>query len=79
MHQALAPEAEDAAPTESWVLARAGQQLLGTVLAGAGQRSVAVDLLAADGLITLALLHCATTEPAALGAFARALTARNAE
>lgn len=79
MHRALASGAETATPTESWVLARAGQQLLETVLAGAGQRSVAVDLLAADGLITLALLHCAEAEPAALGAFARALTARNAE
>ena len=40
---------------------------------------MALDLLAADGLITLALLHRAEADPAGLAAFARALTEAEAE
>ena len=56
------------------LLARAGMASLEAVVAHPGDRSVALDLLAADGLITLALLHCAETDPAGLAAFARGLT-----
>jgi hypothetical protein len=40
------------------------------VLARAGDRSVALDLLAADALVTLALLAQAQTSPERLGDFA---------
>jgi len=43
------------------------------VLARAGDRSVALDLLAADALVTLALLAQAQQAPERLGAFAAAL------
>ena len=56
------------------LLARAGMASLEAVVTHPGDRSVALDLLAADGLITLALLHRAETDPAGLAAFARALT-----
>ena len=56
------------------LLARAGMASLEAVATHPGDRSVALDLLAADGLITLALLHCAETDPAGLAAFARGLT-----
>jgi hypothetical protein len=55
------------------VLARAGTGALGRVLAHAGDRSVALDLLAADALITLALLAQAESRPAELDAFATSL------
>lgn len=55
-------------------LARAGAGALRDVTDTPGDRSVALDLLAADGLITLAMLWCAEHEPAALGRVARALT-----
>ncbi len=54
-------------------LAAAGRSALGHVLAHPGDRSVALDLLAADGLITLALLAQAESGPAQLGATAAAL------
>ena len=56
-------------------LARAGADALAVVLASAGDRSVALDLLAADGLITLALLWCAEHQPGQLAAMAQSLTA----
>jgi hypothetical protein len=43
------------------------------VLARAGDRSVALDLLAADALVTLALLAQAQQAPERLGAFAAAV------
>ena len=43
------------------------------MVAHPGDRSVALDLLAADALITLALLAQAEQAPAALGAFATSL------
>jgi hypothetical protein len=55
------------------VLARAGNRALGRVVAHPGDRSVALDLLAADALITLALLAQAETHPAELDAFATSL------
>ena len=51
-------------------LARAGRATLERVVAHPGDRSVALDLLAADALITLALLAQAQRAPEALGAFA---------
>jgi hypothetical protein len=52
------------------VLARAGHTALEEVLAHAGDRSAALDLLAADALITLALLAQAETGPDRLEDFA---------
>lgn len=43
------------------------------MLARAGDRSVALDLLAADALVTLALLAQAQQAPERLGTFAAAL------
>jgi hypothetical protein len=54
-------------------LARAAQQALGEVLTHPGDRSVALDLLAADALVTLALLAQAQQAPGRLGAFASGL------
>ena len=54
-------------------LARAGQAALGIVLAHPGDRSAALDLLAADALITLALVAAAETAPDGLGEFADSL------
>ena len=52
------------------VLARAGSRALDQVVAHPGDRTVALDLLAADALITLALLAQAQTHPSQLDAFA---------
>jgi hypothetical protein len=54
-------------------LARSGRRALDRVLARAGDRSVALDLLAADALVTLALLAQAQTSPERLGDFAAAV------
>jgi hypothetical protein len=51
-------------------LAVAGQTALVRVLAHSGDRSAALDLLAADALITLALLAQAQTAPERLEEFA---------
>lgn len=51
-------------------LAAAGREALDRVVAHPGDRSVALELLAADALITLALLAQAQSAPGALGAFA---------
>ncbi|HKT59612.1 MAG TPA: hypothetical protein VJQ46_06150 [Gemmatimonadales bacterium] len=64
------------APTDGPVperLARAGSRALERVVAHPGDRSVALDLLAADALITLALLAQAEVAPAELDAFATSL------
>lgn len=55
------------------LLASAGQSALTRVLAHAGDRSSALDLLAADALITLALLAQAEIDPARLEQFATAV------
>jgi hypothetical protein len=51
-------------------LAAASQAALNRVLSRPGDRSVALDLLAADALITLALLAQAQTAPERLEEFA---------
>jgi hypothetical protein len=51
-------------------LVLAGREALERVVAHPGDRSVALDLLAADALITLALLAQAQEAPGELGAFA---------
>jgi hypothetical protein len=55
------------------VLAAAASRALDSVVTHSGDRSVALDLLAADALITLALLAQAQEAPAELGAFATSL------
>jgi hypothetical protein len=59
--------------TSPEALAASGGRALDLVLARAGDRSVALDLLAADALVTLALLAQAQQAPERLGAFAAAL------
>ncbi len=54
-------------------LASSGRRALDRVLARAGDRSVALDLLAADALVTLALLAQAQSSPERLGDFAAAV------
>lgn len=54
-------------------LAAAGRRALEAVAAHPGDRSVALDLLAADALITLALLAEGEQRPERLGAFAASL------
>ena len=51
-------------------LAEAARRALAAVLAHPGDRSVALDLLSADGLVTLALLAQAELDPGQLEAFA---------
>ena len=55
------------------LLASAGSRALDQVAAHPGDRSVALDLLAADALITLALLAQAEIRPAELDGFATSL------
>jgi hypothetical protein len=65
-----------AVPSESpapSVLAAAAGRALDSVVTHPGDRSIALDLLAADALITLALLAQAQAAPAELGAFATSL------
>jgi hypothetical protein len=59
-------------------LAEAGRRALAGVLAHPGDREAALDLLAADALITLALLARAEAAPEELGAFAAALVRASA-
>ncbi len=63
-------EAAPPATTIADTLAHAAGDALRHVLAAAGDRSVALDLLAADALVTLALLAQAEHAPAELGRFA---------
>jgi hypothetical protein len=60
----------DASAPLSVALAAAGQHALDRVLDHPGDRSVALDLLAADALVTLALLAQAQAAPERLGEFA---------
>ncbi|HEU4587058.1 MAG TPA: hypothetical protein VFS11_00315 [Gemmatimonadales bacterium] len=62
--------ADPAAVSAADALARAGAAALARVLAQSGDRSAALDLLAADALVTLALLAQALQAPERLGAFA---------
>ncbi|MGH7582355.1 MAG: hypothetical protein ACREL5_03910 [Gemmatimonadales bacterium] len=57
-------------------LAAAGDMALVTATGGGAARGAALDLLAADALITLALLASAEADPTALAAAARALRTR---
>ncbi|HET9294327.1 MAG TPA: hypothetical protein VFO06_08545 [Gemmatimonadales bacterium] len=59
-------------------LAEAGRRALAGVVAHPGDREAALDLLAADALITLALLARAEAEPEELGEFAAALVRASA-
>lgn len=59
------------------LLAAAAERALERVLARQGGREVALDLLAADGLITLALLHQAEHQPSELAALARRLSTQH--
>ena len=63
-----APPDSDASRAEQ--LAEAAEELLARVEAHPGDRSIALDLLAADALITLALLAIAETHPERLAEFA---------
>ena len=56
-------------------LAAGAERGLARAVAEPGDRSVALDLLAADGLVTLALLHRAEHHPEQLRSFAEGLTA----
>lgn len=67
-------EPGDAVPD---TLARAAEIALREVLGSRGAREVALDLLAADGLITLALLHQAEHDPAGLAVLARRLSSQH--
>jgi hypothetical protein len=64
---ALAVRTDEALPA---ALALAGREALERVVTHPGDRSVALDLLAADALITLALLAQAQAAPGELAAFA---------
>ena len=57
-------------------LAIAGSRALAAAIAAGRDRAAALDLLAADALITLALLAQAERDPAELGAVARAVRLR---
>jgi hypothetical protein len=57
-------------PTLATSLAAAAQEALAQVLSHPGDRSIALDLLAADALITLALLAQAQSAPEELEEFA---------
>jgi hypothetical protein len=59
--------------SEAERLAAASRSALARAVAGPADRSVAGDLLAADALVTLALLACAEASPARLAEFARTL------
>jgi hypothetical protein len=63
----LAAQGSDPSPGQ---IAAAADQALSRVLAQAGDRPAALDLLAADALITLALLAQAQAAPEALEEFA---------
>lgn len=58
-------------PNDAERLAGAGMTALSAAAGHSGDRSVALDLLAADALVTLALLHRAEHDPTGLEAFAR--------
>jgi len=60
-------------------LASAGLTALNAATGRSGDRSVALDLLAADALVTLALLHQAEHDPTGLESFARRVRMTGAE
>lgn len=60
-------------PSIAELLAQAGSTALDRALEQPNDRSAALDLLAADALVTLALLAQAEQEPASLATFAAAI------
>lgn len=70
--RALAYLREDGLPVPE-ELGAAGLRALGATLDLGPDRRAALDLLAADALVTLALLAKAESDPAGLGALARTL------
>lgn len=54
-------------------LAAAGESALGAAIAAGADRAGALDLLAADALITLAMLAAAERDPARLGSSAQTI------
>jgi hypothetical protein len=58
-------------PDPAQVLARAGVAALEATLGSGSGRAAALDLLAADALVSLALLVQAELDPASLAGFAR--------
>ncbi len=70
-HAAAVTEGESVADR----LAVAAERVLAIVEEHPGDRTIALDLLAGDALITLALLAQAEAEPEGLGQFAEALLA----
>jgi hypothetical protein len=70
-HAAAVSEGESAAE----YLGLAAERVLAIVEEHPGDRAIALDLLAADALITLALLAQAEDAPEGLGAFAEGLLA----
>ena len=71
--------AQPAGSDPALVLASAAREALAASLACAGDRAAALDLLAADALVTLALKARATSDPAGLGGFAAELSHLGAE
>lgn len=65
-------------PDRAAMLASAARDALAATLARPGDRAVALDLLAADALVTLALKARAASNPEGLGAFAEELAALGA-
>lgn len=73
----LEPLRDAADPAEA--MAGAATAALAAALARPGDRAVALDLLTADALVTLALKAQAAGDPARLGAFAATLRRSGAE
>jgi len=69
-HHLAAGPAAAAAELAPEAIAAAGHEALKQVLAHPGDRTVALDLLAADALVTLALLAQAQRDPGRLAGFA---------
>lgn len=65
-------------PDPARELASAGLAALQATVDSPGGRAAALDLLAADALVTLALLVKARTDPAGLAAFAAGIRAEGA-
>ena len=73
LNEALRPERPGTSNADG--LAAAAQHLLSEVEEHPGDRGIALDLLTADALITLALLAQAESAPSELSAFAAGLLA----
>jgi hypothetical protein len=67
--------ATEPGPSLAETLARAAREAVGRVERHGGDRSIALDLLAADALITLALVAQAEAAPAGLAEFAASVLA----